>query len=580
MPPMLSPARLLLVSTLLSLLGCAESQKFPASTPAVVFPTRAEIAKIPARQPMPGVFRTKDVAVDEWSVESPPVPSDGPYDDASPWGALLRDLMKTHADSVSLSPAMRCAAAEIGRFHVKNGALPVERLRRFIVARCGGDTPNFSPFVWFAEASPGVSEEQIRAKARDALAKALEAPLAHGHHVVGLAEVRDAKHVTVVVAIGEDEARLEPGARTVDASRHVTLRGTARGEYAQVIALVNHGDYGVSRCASDPTVRAPRFALTCELAAGDAFDWVEVLGEKSGHLMLHPVADVLVYEGDGSSARFKEKGGAPALVTTSPAFASALLDRVNGVRRAAKMAPLSLSAKQSAENERLAGTILDAAVSRDDDAADKAAIGLLAGWEIETGTIRGGMFFVGEVAPSHDANVWLESATERPSGRMTLLDPEARVIAVGPSIPEGAAGLGAAVTTYSLFESDDHTVDEAVFFRRVKDARLERGLEAPTLIRASDEMRQLAARVRHEELAPQGALNEMLTSLSWQSGAAAYGYVLEASNLATVEVPDVYLKPGPLPIVLAVTHHRAPGAAWGQYVVFTLLPGKRFGPAL
>jgi hypothetical protein len=170
---------------------------------------------------------------------------------------------------------------------------------------------------------------------------------------------------------------------------------------------------------------------------------------------------------------------------------------------------------------------------------------------------------------------WLESAVERPIGRTTLLDPEARVIAIGPSIPEGVPGLGAAVTTYSLFDSEDHAADEALFARRITEARAARGLGAAIPIRASEEMRRLAARVRREEVTPQGALNEMLASMSWQSGAAAYGYVLETNDLASVEVPEVFLKQGPLPVVLAITHHRAPGAAWGQYVIFTLLPAAR-----
>ncbi len=567
--------RLLLFSLFVPLFGCAET-KYASSTPAVVFPTRAEIARIPAKPARPEIFGAKDVAVDEWSVESSPLPSDAPYDDPSPWGTLLRDLVKTRADSVSLSPAMRCAASEIGRFHVKNRALPVERLRRFILARCGGETPNLAPFVWFVDAPPGVSDEAIIARARDALANAIEEPLAHGHHQVGLAVARDAKHVSVVLAIGEDEARLEPGARTVDATRHVTLRGTARGEYAHIAALVNRGEFGFSRCENDPRVAPPRFALTCALAPGDAFDWVEVLGQKQGRVMLRAIADVLVYEGDARSVHYKPKSyGAPAPVTTLPAFTSALVDRVNGVRKAAKMQPLAFAARQSTENERLAGTILDAAVTRDDDSADKASIGLLAGWDVEGGTIRGGQFFLGAVGPTRDAMAWLESAVERPIGRMTLLEPQSRVIAIGPAIPEGVQGLGAAVTTYSLFDSEDHAADEALFFHRIQEARVTRGLAAALPIRASDEMRQLASRVEHEDLTPRSALDEMLASLSWQSAAAAYGYVLETNDLASVDVPDVFLKEGPLAVVMAITHHRAPGAAWGQYVVFTLLPGAK-----
>jgi hypothetical protein len=176
--------------------------------------------------------------------------------------------------------------------------------------------------------------------------------------------------------------------------------------------------------------------------------------------------------------------------------------------------------------------------------------------------------------------VWLESALQRPSGRMTLLDPDARVIAVGPAIPEGMPGLGAAVTTYSLFESEDHADDEALFLRRIKDARAAIGLGPSVRIKASDDVRKQAGRARREELTPLAALHEMLATVSWDSGEPAFGYVLETNDLAKVDVPAVFLKSGQLRMILAITHHRAPGAAWGQYVIFTLMSGGGASPTL
>jgi hypothetical protein len=35
--------------------------------------------------------------------------------------------------------------------------------------------------------------------------------------------------------------------------------------------------------------------------------------------------------------------------------------------------------------------------------------------------------------------------------------------------------------------------------------------------------------------------------------------------------PKELFAPGPLQLVVEVTHHRAPGAAWGQYVVYLFL---------
>jgi hypothetical protein len=253
-------------------------------------------------------------------------------------------------------------------------------------------------------------------------------------------------------------------------------------------------------------------------------------------------------------------------VSTLPELTKLLVDRVNAVRALAGMPPLALAEKQSHENERLAGTILSASLHGNDDTADTAALGLLAGWDVDAGMIRGGEF-LSAVGPTHDAMAWVESAIERPIGRVALLDPESRVIAVGPSIPEGAPGLGAAVTTYSLFGSEGHASDEELFFQRIAKARAVRGLPPPIRVPMSPEMQKLAGRVLTDGVTPLGALHQM----GAVSGTESTGYVLEANNLRAVAVPEVFLQPGRLVVALTITHHRAPGAAWGQYVVLTLL---------
>jgi hypothetical protein len=566
---------LILAASFLFLPACAETSGPSApSAPVVVFPTRAEIAKIPAKAPVPAVFGAADVGVDEWSVQSDPLPVEGTYDDASVWGTLARDLASARAGSVSLSPAMRCAAAEVARFSAKNGALPVEALRRFILARCGGDSPLFAPYVLRFEVPDGVKDEELATKARDELAKAADRLLAHGHHVVGVAAARDGRRVAVALAVGEDEARLDPGPRSADAQRRVTIQGVARAEYAQVVGLVNQGDYGVARCQRDARVSLPHFAFTCELATGDPFAWVEVVGQKQGRVVMRPLADLLVYQDAPRKAEYRpKKYGKEQTAGTPASFSAALVEGINRVRSGAKLAPLTLAAKQSAENERLAGTILDAALAADDGASDKAVIGLLAGWDVEGGMIRSGGFYMGAVGPTRDTGAWLGASLERPIGRNALLDPDARLVAVGPTMLEGTPGVGAVVTTYSLFAaSEDHSADETLFLRRVREERAARGLTTPRFVRTSDEMKKAAARVAQNDESPRGALSAMLGSVVWDSGRPAMGYVLETNDVGAVAVPDVLLRPGPLTLSIAITHHRAPGAAWGQYVVFMLLP--------
>jgi hypothetical protein len=559
--------------------GCEASATTAApSKPAVVFPTRDEVAKLPSLPPRVEAFGADDVIVDSWSFESP-IGSDGTaYDDSSAWGDLARRIAEQHAATTALSGPLRCAGQELARFHLQKHAVPAESLRRFVVARCGATVANVYPMVWYATAPRSMTDEELAPKVRDGLAKFLDERLATGHSLLGVGAARDEQRISVVIVVAQDLARIEPGLRSVDASRHVTLRGSARGELATLTALINQGDVGTARCSPEPGVAPPAFAFTCSLAPGDAFAWVEILGQRRGHLLHEEVAETIVYEGDGSAVTYAARSmGPPAPVGSAQDFTSALVDRLNRVRKSANLAELTLAGEQSLENARLVGTLIDAGVGKDDGAADRAAIGLLAGWDVH-GLIRNAAFFVGAVAPTRDVNAWLDFALERPMGRAALLDPEARQIAVGPAVPEGVQALGAAVTTYALFESDDHSADEARFFERVAAERRLRGLPAPVRVAGGDAMRAECARVQREGKPPMAGLRSMMQTAVSRTGESVAGYVLEANDLEHVEVPEPLLARGALKTILVVTHHRAPGAAWGQYVVFALVLGGGSAP--
>jgi hypothetical protein len=511
------------------------------------------------------------VAVDAWTFESTPPGEGAAYDDPSPWGAFLREVIAPSASRVSLSPAMRCAADEIARFVLKHGALPTESLRRFTVARCGAVSSTATPLYWSVTAPASVRDEEVIAHARGHLGEMIGKTIAQGYRVIGLAAVRDADRIVVAAVTGTDDVRLEPGSRTLDASRRVTLRGTVRGEVASLSAMINQGDALAKHCEPDARVAPPRFAITCSLAEGDKSAWIELLARKPGRLLISDVADLLVYEGDPSALTYKvQTSGAAAPVNAPADFTRALLDRLNGVRSRAKLPPLVLAPKQSAENTRLAGTLVDASHANDDAIADRIAIGLLAGWNVD-GLIRAGNFFSLEVAPTKDATAWLDFALERPLGRSVLLDPDVRKIAIGPAIPDGVPALSAAVTTYALFESRDHSADEKRVLAKISAMRALHGAPAAVRVGGLDELAQEAALVQSKGKPPAEALQNVLDAAAQRTGGGVRGLVLETSDLDELPLPPELLAPGPLRIALAVTHHRAEGAAWGQYVVFIVV---------
>jgi hypothetical protein len=553
--------------------GCGGAAAQP-SKPAIVFPSRDEIAEIPSQVPRAEAFGIEDVAVESWSFESQAASDAAAYDDTSPWGDVVREIVKSHPDNVSPSAALRCAAQEIARFHAKNGAMPNERLRRFTAARCGATTTGITPVYWSVTSPAPVPDDELAAKVRPGFATRLGGKMAAGHYLIGLAAARDGQRTTAVAVLSQDKARLEPGALVVDGNRRITLRGAARDDVADIIALINRGDASTAPCRPDPQVQAPRFALTCELAPGDPFAWVEILGRKKGQLLLFELAETLVTEGDRSAIAFTTRHvGAAAPVADAAGFSRVVVDGLNRVRMAAHLAPLALAPQQSAQNTRLAGTLVDAMIGENDAVANRAAVGLMAGWEVK-GLIRNGGFFLGVVGTS-DATAWLDFALEHPMGRFALLDPAMRIVAIGPAIPPGGGALGAAVTTYSLFDSDDHAADATRFLQRVATARAARGLPAPARVPGLGEMEEELARVAHEGVAPMDVLQAIMQIAVARTGQGVHGYALETNDLDQVDVPDMLLAPGPLRMMIGVTHHRAEGAAWGQYVVVFVIVGGR-----
>ena len=557
----------------LACLGCAAAGgPAAASKPAVVFPSRDEIARIPGREPRAEAFGMEDVAVETWSFESQASSDAAAYDDTSPWGDVVRELVKSHPASLTPSAPLKCAAEELARFHAKNGGMPNESLRRFVAARCGAVSSGITP-VFLSVTSPRpVPDAELAPKARDGFAKRLGDKVATGHYLLGVGAAHDGQRTSAVAVLARDEAKLEPGALTVDANRRVTLRGAARGDFQEIGALINRGDVSTERCRPDPQVKAPRFALTCELAAGDPFAWVEILGRKQGELLLHSLAETIVNEGDRSAIAYTARHVGPAARVTGAAdFSRAMVDGLNRVRTGAHMAPLALDAQQSAENTRLAGTLVDAMIGSDDAVTNRAAIGLMAGWDVK-GLIRNGHFFLSVVGTS-DATAWLDFALERPIGRSSLLDPSMRVVAVGPAIPQGGGALGAAVTAYAMFESEDHSADATRFFQRIAAARTARGLPPPARVQGLGEMDAELARVATAGEAPMDALQATMQVAVARTGQGVHGYTLETNDLDQVEVPGALMTQGPLRMMLGVTHHRAPGAAWGQYVVMIVILG-------
>jgi hypothetical protein len=227
---------LVLFSALAS--GCIRSAGGPSgdlskpSAPAAVFPAPSELAPLPSLPPPEGAFESGDVPVDRWAVEgATQVPGDeqARYDDPSPWGDLVRAYSTAHAGTVRLSSSLRCAALETARFYVQLRGLPTESLRRFLVARCGATSPDPSVSAVGGNVGDAITDaalfEQAKAPVQGQLGSLASGT---GPRLLGLAAYRAQGRFAVVIVSASDLVALQPMPRSIDDSRHVSIRGKLR----------------------------------------------------------------------------------------------------------------------------------------------------------------------------------------------------------------------------------------------------------------------------------------------------------------------------------------------------------------
>jgi hypothetical protein len=260
----------------------------------------------------------------------------------------------------------------------------------------------------------------------------------------------------------------------------------------------------------------------------------------------------------------------PTPVASPEEFVRVVIQQLNRVRKMARLPEVTLAAAESASATKLAPYYFSAAFgSGDPKQADLIALGLLAGWDVG-GMIRGASL-MSSLTPTLDAGRWLTAALETPVGRYTLLAPDIEQIACGPMVLDQASAIGAVVTGYRFHHGIDHTSDVNMLLNRVVQTRRRMGLPAPQRLGviAAAMTEQLAA-VREGRKAPQDALQQVLQHASTSYEMAMRGYVIEASSLDELEIPEDVLRQPLLALDIGVTHHKAQGAAWAQYTILVV----------
>lgn len=561
--------------TAAGLMGCgaaATSNKGVPSQAVVDFPGRESLAAI-AGKPMPHMEIPKTApAMDEWNSQqvSQGNEATGVWQATSDWDKVFASVIDGLAKKPRLTNAMACVAQEMGRFYLEHNALPDQSLERFIVASCGNWVPHVNAGYVTLEVPESMTDADIYTNAGPKFRPLLEKDFPPAADLAGFWFGRRGKQVAAFVASAREPATITSFASTPNDQGEILIEG--RNDAAQYFTgFINHGSSKAVPCDVDISVRAPSFRIVCHMEAQDETAWIQLLAVPPKRALGTVFAQTLVRRSVDAKPRYAAiKYGDAAPIKTPQEFTSKVIVSLNKARETAGLTKVSLAKAESATAATVASHYFASAFGADaPQQADVIALGLLAGWDVG-GMIRNASF-VSNSAATLDANRWLSMALEMPIGRNTLFDPDIEQVAFGPAVVAAEGHTSAVAIGYRFHHDKDHGTDEQALFSRVMQSRKRMGMSPPTRILnfvpiLDEELIKVQQGVDSLEDATNRAMQRCVESTHMGMS----GFVIQASSLDELQLPDKLLRQKALRMDIGVTHFKAPGAAWAQYAVVVL----------
>jgi hypothetical protein len=500
-----------------------------------------------------------------------------PHTPGGPIEALLDASVARRAGLAVASEAMHCTARELARFVAERGKMAPPALVEFTAGRCGA-LVSVPRTVYVQGAAPaGVPEQELVGPWRAQLESLLEPLLAGGPVDAGLAFARVDGRAAAVAIASTRRVQVTPFS-PLAADGSVSFAGEALGAVEEVGAGANQGELGYASCTADPAVRPPRFSFRCPLAPGDESAAVDVMLREQDRLLSQSAFSVLARAPGAEAREWRRSAHAPSRVAADAAgFAEAVQGALDAVRKREGLRPLVLSRPQSEVAEELAPHVLAPALGGGSPAtADLAALGLLAGWGVG-GAVRGAGLATGLVIGAFDAGRFVDAALERPSGRASLLDPDARVLAVGTLTSQSPPALAGVAVTYALYGEEDFGEESARFLARIAAARKAAGRSAPGELPGAQPILSDAAAELPEIRNPADALGDVLPRIGAARGGPVRGVWLEGTRVDDLPIPDELLHVDPLRLAVAVGYYQPSGSPWGRLVALVALDAAAMG---
>lgn len=559
--------------------GCGSSGG-AGSRSIYTFPDPAELQRLANHGHLDvRVFESDVVLVSSWH----PYDLGEPLENSSelgelPWESSLREISIIRERQISPAPAMRCAARQIGLFMLEHGGQPDEMLRRYIVARCGSTETRirFLGLTYSSTSTTTVDEalDRVRSGLREHF---MDAPGARTL-TVGSWVGRSDNRVVVAVVSGVVDARLGAIAQIAPHSEYVEVRGELVADAEHIDALINLGEYGVRQCIREVNSTLPRFSFRCPVHQGDSEAFVQVMVQRPGRYLMHPISTLLVTREGQQPAEWRRstgEGGGGELADSAE-FAQAVFRRINDIRREARLRPLAFEQLQSQLARRLAPHFFAAQAGSDSEAqADVIALGLAAGWDVD-GLIRDGQFLSSMLSGSNDVDLWVDAVLEMPNGRYTFLNPRVSSLAFGGWVIRDGGGLAAIATSYEFF--DETEVDRApqLILERLRQERRRRGVEGSVEVVRLSGMEDRINQLGESQRSAQSVLRALIDRADWTwPNIPTVGWSVEFYDPRRVEFPEMLLRPGNLRVAIGLTVYRPEDSAWGQYALFVIVQSAR-----
>ncbi len=609
----LSDKRLAIVFVVVGAVGCASPRAHVGGGEVDVdepFPDREELSQIESSEQPTSFFNESRTHVESWELQGSLPDRIGAvdYEPSSPFEQILADQVDRAAGDVVASEGMHCLARQVGHFYLEKGAFPSGNLRDFMRTRCGVVAADFGNVWWSWDRPPNASEKRVAEqwKTRGKGVKRLEKAIGGRHRSIGIWYGKNDDRAILLTTFGERTADLEPTAIDVDGDEPIVLEGEGFPDYTRTEAIRTKSAFGFDRCTVDRSVELPEFRVRCEPDGETGPTRVEVLGFFRDRGLGHSVLGNTVWRGESAARTYRPSEASRAVARASRNLGETgeesereaeaagddseqagreesggdgkleglrkFVRLVNAVRREAGLSEVSFEAAQSSAANGLAGDYFKAQYeSGDAKKADRIALGLLAGWEVEADILSGGL--ASHAVQAERLDLLAQRLLSTASGRRVLLEPGYTHMAVGLARPSKREAVGAVVTAYRELPDLAHDERATRAFETINELRSQ-GDEAPIERDSSldAKIRELANQVEAGTMEFRQAQRQLLavSSQMWNTRTATVGML--ADSLDNFELHPELTGSGPDRAAVMVVPYSSPDLAWTPYIVLVVFP--------